>query len=484
MFPLEFRCMCTRDRFLNMILPDRASVMVVVIALWVILPLRGWTLTYHVDAKKGNDKALGTSTEPFKTITQASKVLQPGDTALIHEGIYHEQIMGGRSGEADAPITYKGVDREKVILQGSVMVNDWKKEGIAWVKRGLRPITHINAFVMVDEKRLLKKVAYPTNLAEGTFHLSPDGTYTIRLWKDADPNRDHRVEVYELDFAFTSGDRWGGTAKKWIVLQTMTIEKYGVFGISTDRRHPEQNSHWELDRLTVRYNHAEGVMFCLDDWYVHDCTFTRNGVHGCQLNGARVRFVSNVSSENEWFGPSVDGGCGILIGPDLSAHSCIVKNNLLENNGHPKGYGCGIYLEGRSHHNLIEDNKIVGGTHCGIGFFGSSYNKVVNNTLINIGPQAIWDESAAFVVDHSYEGDPTQSVGNLVAQNRVLGCRAPLFVRQAVRPVARAEANRFEGNLFADCRASSHIVSPSVVVTVGNTYDSCPGNRDSVPDDR
>ncbi len=471
---------CSRSRIPAIVLP----VTWMMIALSLIWPLHGGAATYHVDVNRGNDTSQGTEEEPFRTIRQASRVLRPGDTALIHEGVYHEQIMEGRSGEPGAPITYMGVDRDKVRLQGCVLVRDWRKVGNTWVKRGPEPITHVNAFVMVDEKKMLKKVEAPTNLAEGTFHLSRRGTYTIRMWNDADPNRDHRVEVYDLDFAFNSGNRWGGTAKRWIVLSTMTIEKYGTYAISTDDEAPADNANWELDRLTVRYNHAEGVMSCLDDWYVHDCTFTRNGVHGCQIDGARVRFMNNVCSENEWFGPSVDGGCGILIGADASAHSCMVKNNRFANNGHPDGYGCGIYLEGRSHDNLIEDNEIIGGTHCGVGFFGSSRNRVLNNRLVDIAPQAVWDQTAAFVVNRSYLGEPTQSVGNLVSGNQVRGCRAPLFVRKPARPVDPMEANRFEGNLFAHCRAPSNIQSPSVVVTSGNTYDSCPGNRDSMSSDR
>ena len=363
---------------------------------------------YHVDASRGADDGPGTAAKPFRTVLRASRSLAPGDRVVIHEGIYHEQIVGGKSGTADAPIVYEGIDRDKVVLNGSVLVKDWQQTDSAWTKRGLHPITPENAFVMVDEHRLLRKVDSLRELSQGTFFLAPDGTYFIRIWDDSNPNTHHRVDVYEYDFAFNSGDRWDGTAKRWIVLRTMTIEKYGTYAVSTDAHHPEANSHWELDNIRVRYNNAEGIFYCLDDWYVHDCEFVRNRVHGCQINGARVRFVRNICSENEWFGRSEDGGCGLLIGPDASANSCEVANNVFENNGSTDGYGCGVYLEGRSRDNQLRNNLVIGGTAAGIAFYGSRGNRVAENVLVDIAPLSDWGMAAAFVLHHSFEGAPTR----------------------------------------------------------------------------
>lgn len=435
---------------------------------------------YYVDVNQGNDTWPGTSDKPLKTITRASQLLLPGDTARIRPGVYHEQIMGGRSGTPDAPIVYEGMSRETVILRGSVRVTDWEKRGPVWVKRGLDPITDQNAFVMIDEKRMLKKVDSPRGLPEGAFYLAEDGTYTIRLWNDRDPGVDHKVEVYELDFAFNSGDEWGGTAKKWIVLRNLTMEKYGTYAISTDFKHPADNSHWELDRLTVRYNNAEGVFHCLDDWFVHDCSFVRNLGHGCQLNGARIRFTRNYCAENEWFGASGDGGCGILIGPDASAHSTEVWENVFENNGAKEGYGCGIYFEGRSHDNLVRDNLFVGGTTSGVAFFGSSRNHVRNNVLVNIAPESDWDMAAAFAFDHSLEGAPTQSAGNRVYHNTVWNCSSPIAVPEPSRTLESDELNRVSNNLFFGCRFLWPVSRSPVVTLRGNAFYSCPKRGNSV----
>ena len=406
---------------------------------------------YHIDVIRGSEDFPGTADRPFKTLKQASRSLKPGDKAMIHPGIYHEQIMGGVSGTAEAPIVYEGVDRDKVILRGSMFLDDWRQKGNSWVRRGLKPVTLVNSFVLVDEKHFLKRAESPVNLPPDSFYVDPLGIYMIRLINDANPNTDHKVEVYEYDFAFNSGNRWGGTAKSWITLRNMTIEKYGAYGISSEVTKPNENAHWLLENLTIRLNHQAGIFACGDDWVVRNCSFLKNLVHGCQINGARVRFENNLCSENEMFGSSGYGGAGLLIGPDKSANSCVVRSNNFSNNGHPDtGYGCGVYLEGRSYGNTIENNLVSGNSHCGIGFFGSSGNLVINNVISKTGSDRRQGNTGAFVVGHSYEGAPTQSKNNLVAHNTVWKCPTPLKVLQPSETVAPQEQNRFVNNVFAD----------------------------------
>ena len=430
---------------------SRTAISIICLALLLAWAVPASAGEYHVDCVNGSDDSPGSREKPFKTITRASRVLKPGDKAIIHPGIYHEQVMGGTSGSKDSPIVYEGVDRDKVILQGSVALKDWRQQGNAWVRRGLKPITLVNAFVLVDEKHMLKKVDKPTNLPPGSFFVDPLGIYLIRLMNDANPNTDHKVEVYELDFAFNSGDRWGGTAKNWITMRNMTIEKYGAYGISSDVTKPFDNTNWVLNNLDIRLNHQAGIFACGDDWVVQNCVFQKNLVHGCQINGARVRFEKNVCSENECFGSSGYGGAGLLIGPDKTANSCLVISNDFSHNGDAvNGFGCGLYLEGRSFGNTITSNNINGNTHCGIGFYGSSRNLVINNVISNTGSERRQDNIAAFLVGHSYEGSPTQSKDNLIAHNTVWKCPTPIQVYKPTETILSSEQNLFVNNIFAE----------------------------------
>jgi parallel beta-helix repeat protein len=450
----------------------RISILLVIFCLILCVSFTHATV-YHVDTNSGNDSFPGTSEKPFKTIKHGSDILEPGDKLLIHAGVYYEQIMGGKSGLPDKPITYEGVDRDQVILRGSVTVKDWKKAGNLWFKVGLKPLNNGRSFVMVDEKILLKRSSSLQGMSEGSFYFD-DNNYYVRLSGDANPNSNHVVDVYELDLAFNAGARWGGTAKKHIILRNMTIEKYGVFGISAQRDQRDLNSHWELDNLKLQYNQAGGVFCALDDWHVHNCEFLRNRCGGIQINGERVRFLNNISNENEWFGHSEYGGTGLLIGPDEWANSCEVKGNTFKDNGFSEGYGCGIYLEGRSQNNIVENNFIEGNTHAGIGFYGSSDNRVINNVIINTAPNNFWHLTAAFVIHHSIEGAPTQSVGNFIAFNTVWGCSAPVALSEPSGPVEPDRMNEFVNNVFANCRNMLPKPKSPVAIFKNNAWFNCP----------
>ena len=82
---------------------------------------------YHVSVE-GNDSHDGTAAKPFKTISIAAKVAQPGDTITVHEGTYRERIVPPRGGESDSKrIVYQAAAGEKVVIKGSEVVKGWEK---------------------------------------------------------------------------------------------------------------------------------------------------------------------------------------------------------------------------------------------------------------------------------------------------------------------------------------------------------------------
>ncbi len=82
---------------------------------------------YHVSVN-GNDTNDGTSQRPFKTISAAARVAQPGDVITVHEGVYRERISPPRGGESDEKrIVYQAAPGEKVEIKGSEVVKNWVK---------------------------------------------------------------------------------------------------------------------------------------------------------------------------------------------------------------------------------------------------------------------------------------------------------------------------------------------------------------------
>ena len=89
--------------------------------------LTGCATQYHVSIT-GLDSNPGTRSKPFKTISRAAEVAQPGDTITVHEGIYRERVNPPRGGTSDDKrIVYRAADGEKVVIKGSEVVKGWKK---------------------------------------------------------------------------------------------------------------------------------------------------------------------------------------------------------------------------------------------------------------------------------------------------------------------------------------------------------------------
>ena len=66
--------------------------------------------TYHVNpgVASAGDSNSGTEAAPWKTVSRAAsaKELQPGDTVVIHSGVYREHVDIKGSGQPGRPITF------------------------------------------------------------------------------------------------------------------------------------------------------------------------------------------------------------------------------------------------------------------------------------------------------------------------------------------------------------------------------------------
>ena len=55
---------------------------------------------FHVSVT-GGDQNKGSASKPFRTISAAANVAQPGDVITVHEGVYRERIDPPRGGTSD-----------------------------------------------------------------------------------------------------------------------------------------------------------------------------------------------------------------------------------------------------------------------------------------------------------------------------------------------------------------------------------------------
>jgi arylsulfatase A-like enzyme len=80
---------------------------------------------HHV-SPSGSNENKGTRESPYRTISAAAQVAQPGDVITVHAGTYRERITPPRGGASDAKrIVYQAGPGERVEVKGSELVKNW-----------------------------------------------------------------------------------------------------------------------------------------------------------------------------------------------------------------------------------------------------------------------------------------------------------------------------------------------------------------------
>ncbi|GAA0428180.1 hypothetical protein Acor_66810 [Acrocarpospora corrugata] len=87
----------------------------------------------HV-AKTGRDTNAGTAAAPYQTINHAAQEAQPGDTVIVHAGLYRETVKPARGGADETTrITYTNAGDGEVVIKGSEEIDTWAKQtGDVW----------------------------------------------------------------------------------------------------------------------------------------------------------------------------------------------------------------------------------------------------------------------------------------------------------------------------------------------------------------
>lgn len=82
----------------------------------------------HVSPLGDDSVSRPAATNPLRTISAAARLAQPGDTILVHSGVYRERIDPPRGGESESRrIVYRALPGEKVVIKGSEQVRGWRK---------------------------------------------------------------------------------------------------------------------------------------------------------------------------------------------------------------------------------------------------------------------------------------------------------------------------------------------------------------------
>ncbi len=172
----------------------------------------------------------GSKERPFRHISDAAKVAQPGDEVWVYPGVYREQVSPAKSGTEDARITYRSVEPLGAVITGAEDVSGWvKQDNGLWMLRvdngvfgGYNPYTvevygdwyfaptvrHAGC-VYLDDQAMYEALTMEECIAGEPYPCSWEPEHSIYKWisaqeggetviyanfHDVDPN-EHRTEI-------------------------------------------------------------------------------------------------------------------------------------------------------------------------------------------------------------------------------------------------------------------------------------------------
>jgi len=264
------------------------------------------------------------SDEQMRTIAEAVSRAQPGDTIVIHAGVYRESVRIDRSGSEDQPITIRAAEGQTVILTGADRITDWTKEGspdadvcstpwphkfVAWNKNYTHPDDEFHRLIGRCEQVFvggypLRQVLEHDKLTRGTFYVDLNAQ---RLFVRGYDNRD------------------------------IAGNKIAVEASARDRILSVKGSHIVVQGLRFRYaaNRAQqgAVEFAGNHITVKDCIFEYTNASGAQFTG------ENITLRNGTFQHNGQLGFGASRSHGLRMIGCTARNNNTK--GFDRGWEAG-----------------------------------------------------------------------------------------------------------------------------------------------
>lgn len=405
--------------------------------------------TYHVDGGAGNaaDTNAGTEAAPWKTISRAAaaKELLPGDTVLIHSGVYREHVAIKVSGEPGKPLVFAAAPNSRVVIKGSEIVRGaWARvQGDAKAKE-----PYPNAFtgvwkIQLDDryftdpdfaasytdraKRWVSQVFIDD--AQALQRIGPDPVYANEPYaKLACVGRD-LSDIIVDSFYFDAADQtlyikhmgdpsWFNieVGVRGFGLTATKVHDVVIRGLEV-RHNRQPGGQWpmaslsECDRVLV-----EGCGFYQADFcglsvgrsrncVVRDCEMAYNGNTGfsfgqsedCTLEDSRILFNNTRRFHAGWHA----GGLKCIpANRRITVQRCEVAYNIasdgiwfdaenadiriLDNVSHHND-GCGVFFEINPGGGIIANNLCYANRGRGIYVSGSQKTWVVHNTVAGNG---------------------------------------------------------------------------------------------------
>jgi len=464
---------------------------------------------------------------PLASIQSAAQLAQPGDTIIVHSGIYRERIdppTGGLSEEKR--ITYMAAPGEQVEIRGSGIIKGWKwQRGQVWMVTlpnsffgGFNPYNdeirgdwydgkgwkqHTGA-VYLDGNWLMESSS-PDSLISSNGHwyarVTKDSTCIMANFGSRNPNKatveiNVRQSVFYpsktgIDYITVSGFTMKHAATPWAA---PTAEQIGLIGTNWSKG-------WIIENCDISYSKCSGISLGkYGDAYDNTSANSAEGyvetVQRALLHGWDGRHIGHHLVRNnhisfcEQAGIVGSLGCSfsavtgntihdvhmqrLFGGAEMAAikfHGAVdmlISNNLLYHNNR------GIWLDWMAQGTRITNNVLFDHDDWDT-YFEVNHGPILldNNIMLSRNSQRIWSQGIAYV--HNMVGGRFELRAD-ARQTPVLEPHSTNVLRLQDNPAGDL---RFYDNLFfgIDCNSTVFDQAGLPVTAAGNRY--CYGARPS-----
>jgi parallel beta-helix repeat protein len=377
-------------------------------------PSGAWAATYCVDGNnpQARDTNAGTEAQPWKTISKATDLLQPGDTLLVKAGTYRESVILTKSGTAAQPITIQVCPGHegKAIINAAEPLTTWRKCTGPDDCRGNPNWSHIYYADVANPVNTHPDKTFAVRQVFQQGQLLPRSRYPDAGWRYPTSIADPKRVFNDSSLAQPEGYFAGAvchikTAVWWMDPIPITAFSRGTITLATSPRFDismrfgyfitnvvgeiNAEGEWAYDSDQKRvFLWPKGAAPEGAEFTYRDCCLRTN--HGMSFN-----IVRGLTMRNAW-------GYGILV---FQSHDITMENNTVEysfDRGirlQAEGGTCdnnqiirntvkysgsyGIHVDGAASHYNIEGNHIYA---TGVEHFGDDLLNGIGEGLFLWGP--------------------------------------------------------------------------------------------------
>ena len=371
----------------------------------------------------------------FRTIGEAARVAGPGDTVLVHTGVYREAVTVGTGGTAAEPIRFEAAPAANVVVTGADRLTGWRKEpgsdavySVLWPFTFLGGPTHTHpdddyhlligrAEQVFVKNYPLHQVLHRDALSRGDFFADLDAK-RLYVWSAGGEDL-NAVPVEASTRAVLWGCTGGYVSVRGIRFRyAANAAQQGAIRIA--------GRHDVVQDCTVERTNGSGATFVATDITVERCTFQDNGQVGFGAARAdRLRLTDCLIRNNnvkDFSRGWEAGGLKIV----LSRHPVLDHCRILENRGAGVWFDIGNE-DAEVSRCLIADNEDAG-IFSEISFGLHAHDNVIVGNGLADTPGG-WGAQAGICL--------SSSPGCLVERNLLVGNREGFDFREQGRTTPR-----------------------------------------------